>query len=295
MLLDPFAARFDVLAHDQRGWAARRSRPARTRWPTTPPTPLALLDHVGWDRCPVVGISFGGMVAQELAVTAPGAGRPPRARCAPRPAEPAAPRTRCTSSPTCPPDERAAVGARLLDTRFTPEWLADAPADRSSPSSWRPRGAGEQTDEQRRGEAEQLEARRDHDVWDRLRRITCPTLVAARPLRRHRPAGQQRGHRRRGSPAPSSASTRAATPSSSRTRRPARHRRLPDRDTDARTLDGMALDRRAAQHRHLEDPQRAGPGRVPRRRRAQRHDHQLDHPAVDGAGARSASASTTAR
>ena len=35
------------------------------------------------------------------------------------------------------------------------------------------------TAEQARGEAEQLEARRHHDVCDRLARVTCPTLVAA--------------------------------------------------------------------------------------------------------------------
>ena len=33
--------------------------------------------------------------------------------------------------------------------------------------------------EQRRGEIEQLGARRDHDVWGRLPAISCPTLVAA--------------------------------------------------------------------------------------------------------------------
>jgi 3-oxoadipate enol-lactonase len=33
------------------------------------------------------------------------------------------------------------------------------------------------SDEQVRGEAMQLEARRHHDVWDRLSAITCPTLI----------------------------------------------------------------------------------------------------------------------
>jgi pimeloyl-ACP methyl ester carboxylesterase len=35
------------------------------------------------------------------------------------------------------------------------------------------------SDEARRGEVEQLEARRHHDVWSRLGHITCPTFVAA--------------------------------------------------------------------------------------------------------------------
>ncbi len=39
-------------------------------------------------------------------------------------------------------------------------------------------GAPDPTPEQRRGHLEQLEARRHHDVWDRLPAITCPTYVA---------------------------------------------------------------------------------------------------------------------
>ncbi len=60
-----------MLAHDQRGLG-------RTSVPDNLPTmadyaadALALADHVSWDRFCVMGISFGGMVAQELAVTAP--------------------------------------------------------------------------------------------------------------------------------------------------------------------------------------------------------------------------------
>ena len=70
-LLGPYTDRFEVLIHDQRGLG-------RTDVPAGPYSmadyaadALALLDEVGWERPRVVGISFGGMVAQELAVTAP--------------------------------------------------------------------------------------------------------------------------------------------------------------------------------------------------------------------------------
>ncbi len=70
-LIARFRRNFDVVAHDQRGLG-------RTSIPVGPYTmadyaadAAALLDDVGWDRCAVVGVSFGGMVAQEFAVTWP--------------------------------------------------------------------------------------------------------------------------------------------------------------------------------------------------------------------------------
>ena len=77
-----------------------------------------------------------------------------------------------------PPTEAAAVGLRLLDTRFTPEWLAAHPHDKAMVDGRAQRGAAPKDAETRRGELEQLGARRGHDVWDRLPAVSCPTLVA---------------------------------------------------------------------------------------------------------------------
>jgi pimeloyl-ACP methyl ester carboxylesterase len=78
-----------------------------------------------------------------------------------------------------PADERAARGMAILDSRFTPEWLAEHPADKGVVDLQLARAAEPKTEEQLRGERGQLEARSHHDVCDRLERITCPTLVAS--------------------------------------------------------------------------------------------------------------------
>ena len=156
----------------------------------------ALLDHVGWDSCRVVGMSFGGMVAQEFAVTFPERVERLALLCtspggARRRVVPAARARRSLDDA-----ERAARLVAALDTRFTPEWLAEHPGRPGAGRHVRRRGAdGDKPAEVRRGEAEQLEARRRHDVCDRLPRHHLPDAGGGGPLRRHRAAGQQRGHR----------------------------------------------------------------------------------------------------
>jgi 3-oxoadipate enol-lactonase len=171
-LLRPYTDRFEVVIHDQRGLGRTEVPPGPYSMADYAADALAVLDHLGLERPLVLGISFGGMVAQELAVTAPDR----VARLA----------LLCTSpggagGSSYPlheladlrPAERARVHATLLDTRFDDTWLAGHPNDKALVDLMGARPAPTE------GARLQLEARRDHDVWDRLGRVTCPTLVAS--------------------------------------------------------------------------------------------------------------------
>jgi 3-oxoadipate enol-lactonase len=171
-LLDLVAARFDLLAWDYRGLG--RSVPL------TGPYTMAdlaadtagLLEIAGWDSCRVMGVSFGGMVAQEFAVTHPA--RVERLALA------------CTSAgggggssyplhklQELPAGERAAAQLKLADSRWDESWLEAHPADRALAGGLT---AGQDQPDLDAHKA-QLEARASHDVWDRLDAITCPALV----------------------------------------------------------------------------------------------------------------------
>ena len=133
LLIAPFAGRFDVVAHDQRGLGRTDIPPGPYSMADYAADALALLDTVGWDTCRVVGVSFGGMVAQELAVTAPE--RVERlALCCTSPGGVGGASYPLQELAALPVDERAAVGTRLLDTRFDAEWFA------TSSRRSRPRG-----------------------------------------------------------------------------------------------------------------------------------------------------------
>ncbi len=176
-LIDALASRFEVLVHDQRGLGLTEIPPGPYSMADYAADAIALLDHVGWETCRVIGVSFGGMVAQELAVTAPGRiDRLALVCTSPGGSKAAFPLDELAQ---LPPAERAARGRLLIDTRFTDEWLDAHPADRAFADQVTIHNARDKTDEQRRGEAEQLAARKGLDVLDRLHRVSCPTLVAS--------------------------------------------------------------------------------------------------------------------
>ena len=177
LLVQPFTEAADTVAADQRGLGRTEIPPGPYTMADYAADALALADHVGWATFALVGVSFGGMVAQEVAVTAPERIERLALLCT-SPGGPDAASYPLHTLEDLSPEERLATGMSILDRRFTPEWLADHPVDKMIVDAFVQRQLAEHTPDEARGLAEQLAARSHHDVVDRLGRITCPTFVA---------------------------------------------------------------------------------------------------------------------
>jgi len=177
LLVEPFTESADTLAADLRGLGRTEVPPGPYTMADYAADALALADHVGWDTFAMVGVSFGGMVAQEVAVTAPERIERLALLCT-SPGGPNAASFPLQDLEDLSPDERLATGMSILDRRFTPAWLADHPVDKMIVDTFAKREADETPDEAR-GRSEQLSARSHHDVVERLGRIACTAFVAS--------------------------------------------------------------------------------------------------------------------
>lgn len=158
ILDSPLVDRFQVLAFDQRGMGRTGDGAGQPSMEDYALDAVAVLDLAGWDTAAVMGVSFGGMVAQHLAllasqrlqglvlmVTSPGGHGG-------------------SSYPLhelirLPDPDRSRLLVEILDTRLAGEVGEPPPFP-----AWNPR---------------QIEARRGHDTWERLPEIALPVLVVA--------------------------------------------------------------------------------------------------------------------
>ncbi len=192
----PLPERFDVVAYDQRGMG----RSAKPDIPYTMANygddAAALMAHLGWEDALVIGVSFGGMVAQELVLR-----HPPRVR-------------RLVLACTSPGgaggasfafheiahltgEARARHMIPITDTRRDEAW---ARANRDAMQELVFMGSADPFADEpghAEGARRQLAARAKHDTWDRLGAISCPVLIAAGrydgialPETQHRLAGR---------------------------------------------------------------------------------------------------------
>jgi 3-oxoadipate enol-lactonase len=174
----PFPKHFDTLSYDQRG-LGRTTKPDQPYSMAEYADDAArLMDFVGWARAKVIGVSFGGMVAQEfvlrhpkkverlvLACTSPGG-----AGGASYPFHQIEHMGR---------EERARHMIPINDTRRDTAWQKANPEQYAQFVAMA--AADPYADEPGRamGYHRQLEARSHHDTYDRLGQIDCPVLIAA--------------------------------------------------------------------------------------------------------------------
>lgn len=174
----PLKNDFEVLAYDQRG-LGRTTKPARDYTMAEYGDDAAgLLEALGWDRAHVIGVSFGGMVAQELAIRHPA--RVERLVLA------------CTSSggeggasyplhelAELEPGERARKYISISDLANDEAWQRENPDTLKAMMDFAlQRQPSPDDSDAVIGARRQLEARRHHDTWERLAEIQAPTLIA---------------------------------------------------------------------------------------------------------------------
>jgi len=174
----PIARLFEILAYDQRG-LGQTSRPdILYTMADYADDANALLEAVGWDCCSVIGISFGGMVAQEFALRYPH--RVGRLVLA------------CTSSGGVggasyplhelvglPVEDYARRILELSDTRRDEAWQVANPTQFQALFDQVLAGlrVGAEESGHKIGFRRQLEARSHHDTYERLPALWMPVYI----------------------------------------------------------------------------------------------------------------------
>ena len=174
----PLARVFDMVAYDQRGLGQSGKPDQAYAMADYADDAAGLMAALGWDDALVVGVSFGGMVAQELALRHPARVRRLVLACTSPGGEGGA------SFPFLEIEHlqgeaRAKHMIPISDTRRDAAWAAAHPDTyaefvalaAADPFAGEPGRA--------MGARRQLEARAGHDVWDRLPDLAVPTLIAA--------------------------------------------------------------------------------------------------------------------
>lgn len=174
----PLPKAFEMISYDQRGLGRSDKPDIPYSMADYADDAAALMESQGWTSAHVVGVSFGGMVAQELVLRHPERVRRLVLACT-SPGGAGGASYPFHEIEHLKGEERARHLLPISDTRRDAGWasanpeayakaIALAAADPFAGEPGRAEGAHRQ-----------LEARAAHDTWDRLPQIAAPTLIAA--------------------------------------------------------------------------------------------------------------------
>lgn len=174
----PLAKSFDLLAYDQRGLGQSDKPQGPYTMEQYADDAAWLMDSMEWDDAHVIGVSFGGMVAQHLVLRHPE--KVTKLVLA------------CTSSGgkggssfpfhTLDTLEGEAYFRKIMplsDKRLTEAWQEENPGEfqQMIDGAMALRAHIPEDPEREGGARLQLEARQHHDTYDRLNEISCPTYI----------------------------------------------------------------------------------------------------------------------
>jgi len=169
-----FARDYRVLTFDQRGSGLSEKPDLPYSMAMFADDTAALMDHLGIANAHIIGVSMGGMIAQEFALRHPGKVRSLVLGCT-TPGGPNAIRREgnaLASAYSTQPMTPEARGRALAEAVFTKGYLAKHPEIVTSMIEARKNRPIDTV-----GFAHRMKAAGEHNTFDRLAQIRCPTLV----------------------------------------------------------------------------------------------------------------------
>ena len=169
-----FAGEYRVLTFDQRGSGLSEKPDMPYSMAMFADDTAALMDHVGIAKAHIIGVSMGGMIAQEFAIRHPQKVISLVLGCT-TPGGPNAvaltggPLASAYSTQPMSAEER---GKALAEAAFSKGYLATHPEIITNMIESRRQRPIDNT-----GFTHRMKAAREHDTYDRLGQIRCPTLV----------------------------------------------------------------------------------------------------------------------
>lgn len=175
-LFGPLPRHFELLTYDQRGLGQSAKPDIPYRMADYADDAARLMEAMGWDQAHVVGVSFGGMVAQEFVLRHPrkvrklilcctasgGAGGSSFAYHKLRPMS---------------TDGMATLKVKITDIRHDEVWAKEHPEKYRVLHALAAADPFAAEPDHAQGAERQIAARAGHDTWDRLPSIACPVLV----------------------------------------------------------------------------------------------------------------------